>query len=125
MNAVTEVYRDERGSVERTGLHEREFLDTFRVNTDSELPVRRNGSVHMMNLVEGRRALLVSTEGRFRPFELRYAETCIVPEAAGGIQNHLAGRGAGAGDNRVRQELAGGRGRGDASSEVQRPERGY
>ena len=86
MNAVTEVYRDERGSVERTGLHEREFLDTFRVNTDSELPVRRNGSVHMMNLVEGRRALLVSTEGRFRPFELRYAETCIVPEAAGGYK---------------------------------------
>ena len=86
VNAVTEVYRDERGSVERTGLHEREFLDTFRVNTDSELPVRRNGSVHMMNLVEGRRALLVSTEGRFRPFELRYAETCIVPEAAGGYK---------------------------------------
>lgn len=29
------------------------------------------------------RAMLMSTEGRFTPFELHYAETCIIPEAAG------------------------------------------
>ena len=63
--------------MERTGLHEREFLDTYRVSTSTELPIRRNGSVHMLNLVEGACALLVSEE-------LHYAETCIVPEAAGG-----------------------------------------
>ena len=27
--------------------------------------------------------MLMSTEGRFAPFELHYAETCIIPEAAG------------------------------------------
>ena len=27
--------------------------------------------------------MLMSTEGRFTPFELHYAETCIIPAAAG------------------------------------------
>lgn len=83
VNAVTSIYEGDQGTVERTGLHEREFLDTYRVSTSSELPVRRNGSVHMMNLVEGGRAVLVSENSNFPPMELHYAETCIVPEAAG------------------------------------------
>ena len=83
VHQVTEVYRGKYGQVERTGLHEREPLDTFRATTAGTLPVARNGSVHMLNLVEGRRALLASPEGAFPPFELRYAETCVVPEAAG------------------------------------------
>ncbi len=83
VNQITLIHKDVRGTVERTGLHEREFLDTFRVSTSSELPIRRNGSVHMMNLVEGGNALLISENGHFPPFELHYAETCIIPEAAG------------------------------------------
>lgn len=83
VNRITLIHEDERGTVERTGLHEREFLDTFRVSTAGEIPIRRNGSVHVMNLVEGGRAILASTDGRFEPFELHYAETCIIPEAAG------------------------------------------
>lgn len=83
VNAVTPVHRDDRGVVERTGLHQREFLDTFRIATQSGLPIRRNGSVHVMNLVEGERALIVSPQGKFPPFPLHYAETCILPEAAG------------------------------------------
>lgn len=86
VNAVTQVYQNEDGSIERTGLHEKEPLDTYRISTDQKLPIHRNGSVHVMNLVEGQRALLVSTEGRFDPFELHYAETCIIPEAAGAYQ---------------------------------------
>lgn len=69
--------------MERTGLHEREFLDTYRVSTSAEMPIHRNGSVHMLNLVEGENATLISEDGRFVPMELHYAETCIVPEAAG------------------------------------------
>lgn len=38
----------------------------------------------MLNLVEGACALLVSEDGLFDSMELHYAETCIVPEAAGG-----------------------------------------
>ncbi len=40
----------------------------------------------MMNLVQGQRAQLHSTEGRFAPFELHYAETCILPQAAGAFR---------------------------------------
>ena len=83
VNAVTPVHRDDRGVVERTGLHQREFLDTFRIATHKSLPIRRNGSVHVMNLVEGERALIVSPQGKFPPYPLHYAETCILPEAAG------------------------------------------
>lgn len=83
VNAVTPVHRDDRGVVERTGLHQREFLDTYRIATQSGLLIRRNGSVHVMNLVEGRRALIVSPQGKFPPYPLHYAETCILPEAAG------------------------------------------
>ena len=83
VNQVTLIHKDESGSVERTGLHEREFLDTFRVSTADIMPIRRNGSVHVMNLVDGQRAMLISAEGQYEPFELHYAETCIIPEAAG------------------------------------------
>ena len=33
INAITIIYRDENRTVERTGLHQREFLDTYRVST--------------------------------------------------------------------------------------------
>lgn len=77
------VHRDEHSLVERTGLHEREFIDTFRITTDEAAPLPRNGSVYMLNLVEGPCARLVSPDGAFAPLELHYAETCILPEAAG------------------------------------------
>ena len=83
INCITLIHQSEQGIVERTGLHEREFLDTYRISTSTELPIHRNGSVHMLNLVEGELATLISEDGRFAPMELHYAETCIVPEAAG------------------------------------------
>lgn len=80
---TTVVHQDENALVERTGLHEREFIDTFRYTTASSVTVERNGSVHVLNLVDGARARLVSPDGAFAPFELHYAETCILPQAAG------------------------------------------
>lgn len=80
---TTVVHQDENALVERTGLHEREFIDTSRYTTASSVTVARNGSVHVLNLVDGARARLVSPDGAFAPFELHYAETCILPQAAG------------------------------------------
>lgn len=80
---TTVVHQDENALVERTGLHEREFIDTFRYTTASSVTVARNGSVHVLNLVDGARARLISPDGAFAPFELHYAETCILPQAAG------------------------------------------
>ena len=76
------LYRRKRNGC-APGLHEREFLDTFRFTTSSALPVHRNVSVHMLNLVDGTRAVLRSKSDAFPPLELHYAETCIVPQAAG------------------------------------------
>lgn len=83
VDQVTELHRDDTCLVERTGLHEREFIETVRVTTTSRAKVERNGSVQVINLVDGSRARLVSADGRFAPFELYYAETCILPDAAG------------------------------------------
>ena len=77
VNAVTPVYEDEHTHVERTGLHEREFIDTFRVDTDKEATIHRNGSVHVMNLVDVCQAKLVSTDGSFEPFEIHYAKPAL------------------------------------------------
>ncbi len=88
VNVVTLVHQSEQGTIERTGLHEREFLDTYRVSTSATLPIHRNGSVHMLNLVEGACVKLISKDEHFAPLELHYAETCIIPEAAGAYQIH-------------------------------------
>ena len=82
IDAVTPLTCDD-GKMERTGLHKLEFIETVRVTTSADTVVKANGSVHMINLVEGERALIKSTDGAFVPFELHYAETCVIPSAAG------------------------------------------
>ena len=66
---------------EWTGLHEREFIETHR-HTFTE-PVRHSteGSVNVLNLVEGEEAEVVSVDGSFEPFVVHYAETFIIPAA--------------------------------------------
>ena len=77
------VAQGEGYRIERTGLHEREFLDTFRYTVRDCLTVTMKDSVHMMNLVEGSHAWIESVDGSFQPFEIHYAETAIVPAKAG------------------------------------------
>lgn len=68
--------------VERTGLHNREFIDTCRYTLTEAASVETDDSVHVMNLVDGRCARIESMDGSFEPFEIHYAETAIVPAAA-------------------------------------------
>jgi mannose-6-phosphate isomerase class I len=72
---------------ERTGLHEREFIETRRywVSTVLELDTggMASGSVNVLNLVEGREATVESPAGAFSPFVVHYAETFIVPASVG------------------------------------------
>src|SRR5699024_1334523 len=77
------VCQGPEGSVTRTGLAEREFIDTFRLATASALEVPRDGSVHVLNLVEGEEARITSPTGSFQPFTVHYAQTFILPEGAG------------------------------------------
>lgn len=79
-----EICRDEDGIlVERTGLHQREFIDTHRYMLQKPVKCRLNDSVHVLNLVEGEKALIESPTGAFEPFEVHYAETFIIPASVG------------------------------------------
>ncbi len=75
------VEENDNAKVERTGLHEREFIDTYRYSLKEPYEVEMKDTVHVMNLVEGRYAFIESTDGSFEPFEIHYAETMIVPAA--------------------------------------------
>lgn len=68
---------------ERTGLHEREFIETRRHWFTQPVPHHTGGGVNVLNLVRGEAAVVESPEGAFEPYEVHYAETFIVPASVG------------------------------------------
>lgn len=83
LNRVEEVARGDGWREERTGLHESEFIETRRHWFTGTVPHLTDGSVHVLNLVEGREAVVESPSGAFEPLVVHYAETFIVPAAVG------------------------------------------
>ena len=68
---------------ERTGLHEREFIETRRHWFRDVVTHETGGGVNVLNLVEGEEVIVESPGGKFAPFVVHYAETFIVPAAVG------------------------------------------
>ncbi len=68
---------------ERTGLHAAEILETHRHWFTGLTPHADLETVQVLNLVAGEAAVVESPDGAFAPFEVHYAETFIVPAAAG------------------------------------------
>jgi hypothetical protein len=72
---------------ERTGLYELEFIETRRHWFLNEVAHHtngcENGSVNVLNLIEGDEVVVESPEGAFDPFVVHFAETFIVPAAVG------------------------------------------
>jgi mannose-6-phosphate isomerase class I len=68
---------------ERTGLHPAEFIETRRHWFTGTVPHARGNGVEVLNLVEGEAAIVESPDRAFEPFAVHYAETFIVPAAAG------------------------------------------
>jgi hypothetical protein len=83
VNQVTTLGSGPGWREEKTGLHEREFIETRRHWFTSAVPHRGTGGVTVLNLVEGREAVVESPNASFDPFVVHYAETFIVPAAAG------------------------------------------
>lgn len=87
VNRVEKLNEGPGWKEERTGLHEREFIETRRYWVTSAVELDTggvgNGSVNVLNLVEGREATVESPTGAFPPFVVHYAETFIVPAAVG------------------------------------------
>ncbi len=75
-----ELLSDKDGvRIEKTGLHEREFIETIRHWFSKPVLHNTNGSVNVLNLVEGAEAIIESPAGKFEPFIVHYAETFIIP----------------------------------------------
>jgi hypothetical protein len=68
---------------ERTGLHERQFIETRRHLFTKAVPHDTGGGVNVLNLVEGEEVLVESPSGGFEPFAVHYAETFVVPASVG------------------------------------------
>ncbi len=68
---------------ERTGLHEREFIETRRHWFTEKTEHDTNGGVHVICLVEGEQVVVESPTNNFEPFVVNYAEVFIVPAAVG------------------------------------------
>ena len=79
---------------ERTGLHEREFIETRRHWFTAPVEHDTRGGVNVLNLVEGEEATVESPTGAFAPFTVHYAETFIVPAAVGRYTVRPSGPGA-------------------------------
>jgi mannose-6-phosphate isomerase class I len=83
VNRIEALNNNDTWREERTGLHEREFIETRRHWFTGTTPHHTNGGVQVLNLVEGTEAVVESPTGAFEPFVVHYAETFIVPAAVG------------------------------------------
>ena len=81
---------------ERTGLHAAEFIETRRHWFTGAVPHDTRGGVNVLNLVEGREAIVESPTDAFAPFIVHYAETFIVPAAVGAYTIRPHGESVGA-----------------------------
>ena len=68
---------------ERTGVHHSSFLETRRHWFTGTVPHDTNGTLNVLNLVEGEEVVVESPDNSFPPFVVHYAETFIVPASVG------------------------------------------
>lgn len=83
VNQIEEVAKGDGWHEERTGLHEREFIETRRHWFTKKVLHNTNDNVHVINIIEGAEVIVESPENKFEPFVVHYAETFIVPARVG------------------------------------------
>ena len=83
VNRVEFIAEGDGWKEERTGLHEREFIETRRHWFSKSVTHNTNGGVNVLNLVEGDQAIVESPTKAFEPFVVNYAETFIIPASVG------------------------------------------
>lgn len=95
VNQVEPLAEGEGWREERTGMHEREFIETRRHWFTAPVTHHTQGGVNVLNLVEGDEAIVDSPSGAFAPFVVHYAETFIIPAAVGEYRISPSGKGSG------------------------------
>lgn len=95
VNRIEKVAEGDGWVEERTGLHEREFIETRRHWFTKKVTHCTHGGVQVICLVEGDEVVVESPVDAFEPFVVHYAEVFIVPAKAGTytIRPHGAGEG--------------------------------
>jgi mannose-6-phosphate isomerase class I len=96
INRVEFIRSGQGWTEERTGLHALEFIETRRHWFTDVTPHDTEGTVNVLNLVEGREVTVESPTGAFAPFVVHYAETFIVPAAVGAYTIRPSGESEGA-----------------------------
>ncbi len=95
VNAVTPLGSGDGWRAERTGLHVAEPIETHRHWFTGVVAHETDGSVNVLNLVEGEQVTVESPTGAFAPYVVHYAETFIVPAAVGDYTIRPSGPSAG------------------------------
>lgn len=80
---------------EHTGLHPLEFIETRRHWFSVPVSHNTDGSVNVLNLIEGEEAIVESPDDAFDPFVVHYAETFIIPASVGRYTIRPYGKSAG------------------------------
>ena len=83
INRIEKIDEGDGFREERTGLHEREFIETRRHWFSKKVLHNTDGLVNMLNLIEGEEAIIESPENKFEPYIVHYAETFIIPANVG------------------------------------------
>lgn len=83
INQFKLVTNEEHCREEITGLHEFEFIETRRHWFRDKVTHYTDGSVNVLNLIEGKEAIVESPDESFEPFIVHFAETFIIPEKVG------------------------------------------
>lgn len=68
--------------IERTGLHEYEFIETKRYTFHEKVEISLKDSVAVLNLIEGKEAWIKSSDDSWTSKKIHYGETFIVPAGA-------------------------------------------
>lgn len=79
INQFEVIEQNQNLKVEKTGLHELEYIGTKRYTFNEITIFETNGTVQMLNLVEGEEITVASLTNLFSPFIIHYAETFIIP----------------------------------------------
>ncbi len=83
INRFEQISEGEGWHEERTGLDKTSFIETRRHWFKEKVVHNTNGIFNVLNLIEGREAIVESPGNLFAPFIIHYAETFIVPAAVG------------------------------------------
>ncbi|TLX78134.1 mannose-6-phosphate isomerase [Labilibacter sediminis] len=83
VNQVEQIAQGDGWREERTGLHNREFIETRRHWFSKKVTHNTDAGVNVLNLIEGAEAIVESPSNAFEPYVVHYAETFIVPANVG------------------------------------------